>query len=501
MRKEVKSYNFLVVGCAFDGMDKEVLQVLSTFYKHMNCKEVIHLGPVVTEIEKNLARRRLDLLRTIDRSKIKKLKKATNDLETLEYTQNSRIQQLTDAFDGKVLFCAGEEGILPETRPGVELGTDAVFGKSLVLAGVLPAGENVSSNPCTTRAKRYWHRFGKASIIMPHPISVLESFAADGVNKAKIFVTTGCLHATRDIKRHADLKEAQKQPGAIFVCYDDKNDEFHLKRLVFRKIDNKLCVLYDDNVYFSNKVVSVDSLALHGTDPHGKKVHPAAISCLLDAASLLNPGMIVDGGDMGDFESISHWNQKKKKKVSNCDLLQEFKDWKLLLDKLQERCEVILGVDSNHTDEWRWKFLDENPQFESLIGDDGLLIPKNYHKRYLSKHGVPDVLYVGDLAIRHGHQESLQQGYDMYQQYLGGHWHCWNEFGRAVQIGPMCGFAEDYLGGRETRWILMFSTISTYKGKSQVNAKVVLFNEKEQTARYCANGKIYEIKYKDVFKD
>ena len=113
----------------------------------------------------------------------------------------------------------------------------------------------------------------------------------------------------------------------------------------------------------------VTSRGIITPDKHFPLHDEKAINCLIKAIHLIKPDFYVDLGDVGEFESVSHWQWKKKKRPPLEYQLpfveEEVKQVNAGLDIIDEAldkvaCKNKYFTQGNH-DEWLDRFVMENP--------------------------------------------------------------------------------------------------------------------------------------------
>lgn len=197
-------------------------------------------------------------------------------------------------------------------------------------------------------------------------------------------------------------------------------------------------------------------------------IDPQAESVLFQAIPIIKPTMAVHIGDIGEWESVSHWQWKKRKRPPSEYILpridREAAAVNAWLDKLEGAlddvgCSKILVTQGNH-EVWTDDFaLEETrPEYEARV----LLKAK---KRGYEWHDHGQYAKVGKLHFTHGgHFTGLHHAYktatglsasSMYGHFhslehahvskLGGKYGAWC-------IGSLCKLNKRFLGGRPTNW-------------------------------------------------
>lgn len=219
-------------------------------------------------------------------------------------------------------------------------------------------------------------------------------------------------------------------------------------------------------------------------DKHYPFEDKKAISVLVQTIDIVKPDAYIDLGDIGEWESVSHWQWKKKKRPPLEFQLPDIKkDITLVnagmdiideaLDKVN--CKEKYFLQGNH-DEWLDRFVEENPYlteygFESAVklADRGY----EYHK-------MGEYFKLGKMYYYHGHhyggvmhtrQHLLKLGVNV----MYGHWHDIQQYSlihmdgakSAWSIGclkNMTNEKNEWLGGKTHNWSHAFAIVDYFNG-------------------------------------
>lgn len=218
-------------------------------------------------------------------------------------------------------------------------------------------------------------------------------------------------------------------------------------------------------------------------DKHFPLHDQPAINCLLKTIEIIKPDIYIDLGDLGEWESVSHWQWKKKKRppleyqipfieeeikrVNACqDVIDE------ALDKTN--CKKKYAIQGNH-DDWLDRFTFENPYLDYTY-DNVLNWKKRGYKYYKN-----DELYlkIGKLYFHHGNHYGGQYHTKNHLVKLGcnimyGHWHDLQQISvthvtgqkSAWSIGCLKDMTTEkntWLGGRRHNWSHGFAIVDFFK--------------------------------------
>jgi hypothetical protein len=437
---------------------------------------------------------------------------AREGMITIETAQSERISRLTKFF-GQMKFVSNPEQFVPSFINEIESNTNAQYveqrlqlTKHLELSSVPPNGERVATAPITKRSFRYY-RQQKDSTVSPHPCPSTKSFSHERINKAYSFLTTGGLMFHSEIRRQSEFYKASNLPGAVIVIVDDKNEEYHARH-VFFDFDKKgnLMVLDDGIMFTKNGVTEVgkNDCAVFLTDAHAPHEQLSTVAAIRAMVELLKPETMIDGGDTGDYASVSHHIEGKLLEREGLRLVDDLTAVKRFLNAVgaNECIKNKIVLDSNHA-EWVSQFISRNPALDGLL-DWATLAEKPYKgwSFIVRKPGAVQAYKFGDLTLRHGDRDSLSQGIDTWYKFLCGHYHRTETYLRGGMIGPVAALGPKYLSNGVTAWQNAFATITRFQGVSSFRVVNVMYDKADknskggdntQHARFAFRGGIYEV--------
>lgn len=217
-------------------------------------------------------------------------------------------------------------------------------------------------------------------------------------------------------------------------------------------------------------------------DKHFPLHDEKAINCLLKAINLIKPDFYIDLGDVGEFESVSHWQWKKKKRPPLEYQLpfveQEVIEVNKGLDRIDEaldkvNCKEKYFTQGNH-DEWLDRFVEENPYLTQYKCKKALKINERGYKFY----SAGKYLKMGSLNYYHGHHFAGVQHTRNHLIRLGanvmyGHHHDLQQSSvthldgvkSAWSIGCLKDMTSEknaWLGGRQHNWAHAFAVVDYF---------------------------------------
>jgi hypothetical protein len=568
--KKRSTQNYLVIGTAHLGLDKNILRVIANTARHYDA-QVVHVGPVATVDEINMWRRRELKLRTWEKKVSEKMRDMDADkqavqefireelqalnkevktnpelrpkkekleeklaniqdklavkwgefhdtrdnllseLSDIENLQDDRIKALLSVLEDVVFVCNKELCIPTELFRDMYIDSYMTLGKHLRITAMPANGDKISGQPITKRTFTALSET-RSSHIIPHMTPNVRPFPRPGLNQAYNFWTTGALHSLDIPKKITDAYKGASRPSCVLVSVDTENGEFHAQRL---RIKYVICrtshrpmphIMFDGEVLdcHGNRIeLESDDKGQHQTDMHAPYTHRGVIATARALNVLHRPGTYIDGGDTGDMESVSPFNQKYPGRAENLRLIDDITSIRKMLEATCPPAfnwiKHKINLDSNHH-EWLTKFIDSNPTLHGLC--DWETIAKNYFNEwewYIRAGGDDKFFQFGDLKIKHGDGEgSVGYAAEVYGNYLAGHHHIYHELGDAVFVGPGCKLGPKYLQNRATSWQNQLTTLTKFKEVACKHPKTILHTEATQKTRFAYRGQIYEV---DWYKD
>ena len=146
------------------------------------------------------------------------------------------------------------------------------------------------------------------------------------------------------------------------------------------------------------------------SDKHFPLADPKAISCFVQAIKIIKPDFYVDIGDVGEWESVSHWQWKKKKRPPLEYQLpfvkKEIEEVNVCMDEIDEaldkvNCKEKYMLEGNH-DDWLDRFYEENPYLDWVAFKNACKLEERGYKYY----PAGEYLKIGKLHYYHGHHFS-----------------------------------------------------------------------------------------------
>lgn len=511
--RQRKSVNYLVIASAHLGVSPDILAIYSkvaAFYK----AKVIHLGPLATDEEMarykrlNAARERLaDAVRNASTERqeeiaTEKLERVASEVEDLKYAQNMRVAELDDAF-GKVTYVTTDDMVIPGKIDGQVVRGGMELSRYLFLSPIPPRTMRASGG-ITQASVTYLTELGK-SWIVAHPVPETQVFPKPGLNEAYNYFTVGALkHAS--IPTHTKNQyQFAHMPCAILVIMDKENGEFHPTQLhidyLRDEAGNKTAsmVLHDGLLFTSGTAapleVPEDDRASFGTDYHARWQHPGVVGCHRTLNTLFRPGTLIDGGDMGSFESVSHWLEGKPGDSEGLRLNDDLLGVRALMDALANVSSIKRKVliDSNHH-EWLTDYVAKNKALKGLL--DWPTLARDMFKDWeiiIREAGDNKIFKFGDLTIRHGDKDGGVRGRFKNVKYLCGHFHRFVTWRRAIGLGCGAKLGPKYTGNDVNAWQSQIASITRHMGVTAVAPKIVLHDKSAQVSRFAYRNSIIEV--------
>ena len=229
-------------------------------------------------------------------------------------------------------------------------------------------------------------------------------------------------------------------------------------------------------------------------DKHFPFADMPAIRALCKAIEMVKPSIYVDLGDVGEWDSVSHWKYKRKKapplEYIMPEILQDIKDVNGGMDIIDEAldkvsCHERHFCEGNH-DNWLNHFVEKYPYLPQY----GTLKALKLEKRGYTFHPFGSHLKIGKLYFYHGHQYGGQYHTANHLRRLGcnimyGHWHDLQHMTVTHMDGPKAAWsmgclkdmseeANLWLGNRKINWAHAFAIVDYYGEKGDFTVNVVL---------------------------
>jgi hypothetical protein len=507
--KKRAAKNFVIIGTAHLGLSIPILKAISHVAKYYKA-QVIHIGPLCKPEEKRqyeLKSKKVEAWADIEdkNSQIEALfNKYSDECDDLLNSQRARVGTLAMCFGSDVKYVCNPELMIPDPELEV-LGDFHTISKHLVLTSVPANGDKITGNPLTQKCILAMREYS-ASVVLAHPIPATSMYKKEGVNCAYRYDTTGSLTFPSKALRVADIHAQILKPAFLFVSVDEATEEFHSVRLrVKSHRDNKLHrqiphVAFDGLVFTSQSatpvLVSESDKATYITDLHTPHHAKHVLECFHELIRLHRPQIVVDGGDCGDFASVSRHTKHFPGARENLRLVDELTIMKETLQSYADACDSVQRVvclDSNHP-EWLTQFVEENPALKGLLDWETLARTLFGDFEIIIRKGDTKAVWIGDLAIRHGDQErSLMEAHCSYKNYMCGHFHSFSEIGDATRVGCAAELDPRYLKGSNTSWQHFITTITVFKGVTDKHPRIVLTNKAGTRATFMFRGQIFEL--------
>jgi len=297
------------------------------------------------------------------------------ELQSLLDAEELRVNKLIQYFPN-IQFIINKEQYLVESHlAGRSIGPSLKLSKYMALHSVMANGPKVATQPITDRAFAYMKSL-KTSLICPHPTPALRSFNREGINNSWEIMTTGGLAYSDEANRPSDFHRAVNAPSAMVVFIDQKNGEYHSKRLHFDVVSCKVGkiprpAIIDDGRVFTLATtweVGPEDKASFTTDLHGPFEHRGVVAASRALTELHQAETFIDNGDMVDFISLCPHNSNAPLHAENLRFIDDEKAFKRLSSALTDnpRIKEKILVDSNHH-EWCERMVAKLPFLQGVI--------------------------------------------------------------------------------------------------------------------------------------
>jgi len=222
-------------------------------------------------------------------------------------------------------------------------------------------------------------------------------------------------------------------------------------------------------------------------DKHAPIHDKAAINVVKKAIEIVKPDIYIDLGDLGEWNSVSHWQWKRKKMppleyiIPRID--KDVKGVNELLDSIDEsldkaNCKEKYLCGGNH-DEWCNMFVDQHPYLPQYKFENSTDLKGRGYKYYPSDLEPKKWLKIGKLHYYHGHHKSgmhhakahLMLGANV----MYGHHHGLQQASVTHIDGPKSAWSlgclkdmspekNRWLGGKAINWAHAFAVVDYFRG-------------------------------------
>ena len=229
--------------------------------------------------------------------------------------------------------------------------------------------------------------------------------------------------------------------------------------------------------------VGVTKRGIITPDKHFPLHDQPAINAVCKAIKIIKPDFYIDLGDVGEFESVSHWQWKRKRRPPlEYQLPKVYED----LGKINEGMDYIdraldkAGGKERHFCEgnhemWLNSFSEENPYLQGLRVKDALLL----EQRGYEYHPNGEYVKIGKLWYYHGNHYAGIQHTRNHLLRLGcnvmyGHHHDLQQTTATQMDGPKSAWsigclkdmsheANNFMGRRKSNWAHAFAVVDYFQ--------------------------------------
>tara|TARA_Y100000310_G_scaffold155934_1_gene155373 strand:+ start:366 stop:1010 length:645 start_codon:yes stop_codon:yes gene_type:complete len=199
-------------------------------------------------------------------------------------------------------------------------------------------------------------------------------------------------------------------------------------------------------------------------------------------------------GDFMNCDSLSHWNENKKRTMENKRYIEECEQANEELTYIQACGKKVTYLEGNH-ENWVEQYIEHKPELEGELE-----LPKKLElkKRKISWHPLNTLYPKGKAYFTHGsytHKyHTSKHLYTFGCSIIYGHVHQAQSFQlnmkmqepiMAWSIGCLCSHSPDYLKGRHANWIDGFGVLETNKKTGNFN----FYNVNITDGRFIYQGK------------
>lgn len=267
--------------------------------------------------------------------------------------------------------------------------------------------------------------------------------------------------------------------------------------------DSAIFVLNRNELVENYKKINKQSLSVRKdlvvSDLHAPDHDTEAFRAMLEYAKFYKPDGVVCVGDVGNFNSISHWLHDKRRKLTlegqrvKADI-ESAKDVLNQINLVTTTATKRTVTEGNH-EHWMHMFVDKHPVLEGLdemdiatqygkMGYDVIEMNVPYengkllmfHGLYTGKYHTNKTLIEFGCSCLYGHTHD-------HQVFEGSHW---KDRHMAMSIGCLCNQNPDYIRNRPTKWVHGFATVDFFSNGNFTVDFINIIN-----GNFSRQGKIY----------
>lgn len=235
-------------------------------------------------------------------------------------------------------------------------------------------------------------------------------------------------------------------------------------------------------------------------DTHAPLVDEDAFNAFLNFVKDYQPDEVIHLGDLGEWESVSHWIEDKRRKIEGKRLSLDFEACNNILDRLDavlpknKKVKKVLCL-GNHED-WIEQYLDCHPEMEHLVDMRETL---RLRERGYEVFELNDYYRNGKMVCVHGPYENMfhsktnaeKVGTNVVYGHVHTHQVCTlrnlDSPYKGVAVPCLCKLNKDFLKNRLTNWVHGFAISETLPNGNFNMYVIEILN-----GIFSFNGKIYD---------
>jgi len=231
-------------------------------------------------------------------------------------------------------------------------------------------------------------------------------------------------------------------------------------------------------------------------DLHAPFEDKYALGAALEYTAFYHPDAIIQLGDAGHFESVSHWIKDKRLKLEGLRIEKDIKATIRVLDLISSaapKAERVITL-GNH-EKWVNSYIEEHPEIEGLLD-----LNREYHNAGWKVVDINKPYQIGKLLTFHGLFISKYHAYQTVHAFSKScayaHTHDRQEYTEsfydgeksAQSLGCLCHDNPDYLKNRPNKWSNGMATVDV----DSVNGDFFIDSIKIVRGRFSRNGRIFK---------